>query len=60
MTDQVELRRLVLRLERDLTVRAQLKTLLAAADTTVALRRQDVQALKAQIARRSAGLKRTR
>jgi hypothetical protein len=59
MTDRVELRRLVLRLERDLTVRAHLKTLLAASDTSIALLRRDVQTVKAQLARRSPAVKRT-
>ena len=60
MTDHVELRRLVLRLERDLTVRAHLKTLLTAADTAIALLRRDLQTVKERVARRAPGVKRTR
>ena len=48
-----ELWRLLMRLERELSERARLRTLLAAADTVVALRRLDVRTLKAQIAGRS-------
>jgi hypothetical protein len=42
-----------MRLERELSERARLRTLLAAADTVVALRRLDVRTLKAQIAVRA-------
>jgi hypothetical protein len=55
MSDRVELRRLILRLERDLAAQTQLRTLLAVADTTVAGRRLDVRNLKARIARGSPG-----
>lgn len=51
MSDRAELKRLILQLERDLAARAQLKTLLAAADHTIAGRRLDVRNLKARIAR---------
>ena len=59
MTDRRELQRLALRLQRDLTVRAHLKTLLAAADTAIALVRRDVLIVNARIARRSPQAKRT-
>jgi hypothetical protein len=59
MTDRSELRRLVLRLERDLTVRAHLKTLLVAADTAISLLRRELKAVKERIARRSPAVKRS-
>jgi len=59
MTDRTELSRLMLRLERDLTERAHLKTLLAATDTTIALVRRDLQTVRERIARRAPRVKRT-
>lgn len=53
-----ELCRLLLRLERELTERARLRTLLAVADTVVALRRLDVRTLKEHIAGRARRQKR--
>ena len=58
IAEQGELWRVLTRLERELADRARLRTLLAAADTVVALRRLDVRALKAQIAERSRRQKR--
>lgn len=58
IAEQGELWRVLTRLERELVDRARLRTLLAAADTVVALRRFDVRALKAQIAGRSRRQKR--
>ncbi len=58
-TERGELWRVIMRLEREITERARLRTLLAAADTVVALRRLDVRTLKAQIAGRSQREKRT-
>jgi hypothetical protein len=55
MTDRRELRRLVLRLERNLTVRAHLKTLLSAADTAIALLRRDLHTVKERVAHRARG-----
>ena len=60
MTDRSELSRLALRLERELTVRTHLKTLLAATGTSIALVRADLQAVKERIARRSPLVKRPR
>jgi hypothetical protein len=57
-TEQAELRRLVMRLERELTGRSQLRTLLAASDTAVALYRLDLRMHKIQIAGRSLRAKR--
>ena len=51
-TERGELWRVIMRLEREISDRARLRTLLAAADAVVALRRLDVRALKAQIAER--------
>ena len=59
MTYRGALRRLVLQLERDLVARAQFRTLLTAADETVADRRRELRNLKARFARRSPGLGRT-
>jgi hypothetical protein len=58
-TEQGELWRLVMRLERELSERARLRTLLEAADSVVARRRLDVRMFKAQIAGRSPRPKRT-
>ena len=52
MPDRTQFRRLSLRLERDLTARAQLQTLLTAADATVADHRAELRNLKARMARR--------
>ena len=57
-TEQGELWRVLTRLEREISDRARLRTLLAAADAVVALRRLDVRALKAQIAGRTRRQKR--
>ena len=53
VTDRAQLMRLVLRLERDVLARAQLRALLATADVAVAGHRQEVRSLKARMARRS-------
>lgn len=58
MPDLAELRRVILGLERDLAARMHLRTLLAAANEGVAVRRQDIRTLKARIARGSAGAER--
>jgi hypothetical protein len=55
MTDRARFTGLILRIERGLLAQAQLRTLLAAADTTVAGHRQELRSLKARIARRSPG-----
>ena len=52
MTDAADLVRLFLKLERDVAARTQLRTLLTAADATVARRRRDLRAIRARIARR--------
>jgi hypothetical protein len=55
MTDRAELRRLVLQLERDVSARAHLRSLLLAADTTLAIDRRDLRNFKARLGRKSAG-----
>lgn len=52
MTDRAELQRLILKLERDLTARGQLRALLTVSETTVAVCRRDLRNLKARIFRR--------
>ena len=59
MTYRGALRKLMLQLERDLVAQGQLRTLLNAADETVADRRRELRNLKARFARRSPGLGRT-
>ena len=49
MSDRAELGRMVLRLERELTVRDQLRVLLAASATTISSRRLEIRLLKARI-----------
>jgi capsid portal protein len=59
MTDRAELRRLILQLERDLSARAQVRSMLTVFETTVAVRRRDVRNLKARIGRRLHEARRT-
>jgi hypothetical protein len=59
MSDGAELRRLSLKVERGLAVQRQLRVLLAAADTTVVGHRLDLRNLRARIARRLRGPRRT-
>jgi len=59
MTDRADLQRLTLKLERDLTARAQLRAMLTVSDTTVAVCRRDVRNLKARIGRRLHEARRT-
>ena len=54
-SDSVELKRLILRIERDLMTRAQLRLLLDDADATVADRRQELRAVKARLKLRTIG-----
>jgi hypothetical protein len=49
VADRNELKRLILQIERDLLARASLRTLVAAADATIAGRRQDLRAIKARM-----------
>jgi len=53
VTDRTELQRLALQIERDLLARANFRTLLALADTTVAGHRQELRTIKARIKRGS-------
>ena len=53
MNDRAKVTRLILRIERDLLAQAQLRVLLAAADTSVAGHRQELRSLKARMARAS-------
>jgi len=55
MTYRGALRKLMLQLERALVAQGQLRTLLNAADETVADRRRELRNLKARFARRSPG-----
>ena len=50
-TDRAEFKRLILQIERDLLVQAQLRTLLTAADTTIADHRRRLRSVKARIKR---------
>ena len=59
MSDRAELRRMLLRLERDLTLREQLRVLLAASNATITGRRGDIRNLKARIERGSPRRRRT-
>jgi hypothetical protein len=52
LTDRFEVTRLTLLVERALLARAQLRTILAAADTTVTTSRRNLRNLKARMARR--------
>jgi hypothetical protein len=51
ITDFAELKQLMLQLERDVLAQSQLRTLLSAADATVAVRRQRLRLIKARIKR---------
>jgi hypothetical protein len=51
ITDRVELKRLTLQIERDLLAQAQLRTLLTAADSTIADHRQNLRDVKTRIRR---------
>jgi hypothetical protein len=51
MPDDNERRRLMLQIERDLVVRASLRTLLAAAEATVAGHRRDLRIVEARVQR---------
>ena len=50
-TDRAVFKRLILQIERDLIAQAQLRILLAVADTTVAGDRQELRTVKARIGR---------
>ena len=50
-TDRAELKRLLLHIERDLLAQAQLRTLLTAADQTVAAHREKLRSVKARVKR---------
>ena len=50
-TDFAELKQLMLQIERDLLAQSQLRTLLSAADATVAGHRQRLRVIKARIKR---------
>jgi hypothetical protein len=52
VTDRLELRRLILQIERDVTARASLLTLLAAAELVLIDRRQELRSVRARIKRR--------
>jgi hypothetical protein len=52
VTDRIELRRLILQVERGVTARASLLTLLAAAELVLVDRRQELRAVRARIKRR--------
>jgi hypothetical protein len=51
ITDRAEFKRLILQIERDLLAQAQLRTLLTAADNTIAGHRQKLRKVKARIKR---------
>ena len=51
MSDRAELKRTILRLQRALTHRSQLRVLLAASDATIAERRADIRHLRTRIER---------
>ena len=51
ITDYAELKQLMLQIERDLLAQSQLRTLLTAADASVAVRRQRLRLIKARIKR---------
>ena len=48
-TDHAELKRLILQIERDLLAQSQLRTLLTAADKTVAAHREKLRGVKARV-----------
>jgi hypothetical protein len=50
-TDRAVFKRLILQIERDLLAQAQLRILLAAADTTIAGDREELRSVKARIGR---------
>ena len=50
-TDRTVFKRLILQIERDLLAQAQLRILLAAADTTIAGDREELRSVKARIGR---------
>jgi hypothetical protein len=50
-TDRAEFSRLILQIDRDLMDQARLRTLLTAADTTVANHRQELHTVEARIKR---------
>jgi len=50
-TDHAELKQLMLQIERDLVAQSQLRTLLSAADASVAIHRQRLRVIKARIKR---------
>jgi hypothetical protein len=61
VTDRDDYKRLILQIERAVVARASLRTLLAAADATVAGYRQQLRTIKARLAgRRPLRLRRTR
>ena len=49
--DRAELKRLILQIERDLLAQAQLRTLLTAADKTVAAHREKLRSVRARVKR---------
>jgi hypothetical protein len=51
MTDEIERRRLILQIERDLVAQASLRTLLAAAKAAVASHRRDLLIVEARVTR---------
>jgi len=51
LTDRAEIKRLILRIQRDMLAQTQLRTLLIAADTTIADHRQTLRSIKARIKR---------
>jgi hypothetical protein len=51
ITDRAEFKRLILQIERDLLAQAQLRTLLTAADATIAGHQQKLRSVKARIKR---------
>ena len=51
LTDRAEFKRLTLQIERDLLAQAHLRTLLIAADATIADHRRNLRTVKARIKR---------
>ena len=51
ITDRAEFKRLILQIERDLLAQAQLRILVAAADTTIAGDREELRTVKARLGR---------
>jgi len=58
--DRAELKRLILQIERDLLAQSQLRTLLTAANKTVAAHREKLRSVKARVKRQGGVKKRAK